>query len=137
MKMRSRNLLVLLFTLILIRGYGQSTVTERSVKIRIKNSSKFLIMKLALLDKNFENIKPGSASEYVEVKPFYPSMKVNITIGRRRIFRRYLWYHIITYPIDHVGEKLITNDRNTLVITIVKAEERGEINVVTRIINDK
>jgi hypothetical protein len=134
--MRSPKTLTLLLTLILIFGHGRSTADGGGVKIRIKNISKFLITKLTILDKNFENIKSGDVSEYVDVGLFYPSMKVDITIQRSRTFGRDLWYHTISYPIDHVGEKLVTNERNTLVISILKGEEKGQINVDTEIIKD-
>lgn len=127
---------MLMFTLILIGGHGQSTTDDQSIKIRIKNDSKFLITKLTILDRNFENIKPGETSDYVDVEPFYPSMKVDITMQRSRTFGRDLWYHTITYPIDHVGEKLITNERNTIVITILKGDEKGQIVVDTEIVKD-
>ena len=127
---------MLMFTLILIGGHGQSTTDDQSIKIRIKNDSKFLITKLTILDRNFENIKSGETSDYVDVEPFYPSMKVDITMQRSRTFGRDVWYHTITYPIDHVGEKLITNERNTIVITILKGEEKGQIVVDTEIVKD-
>jgi hypothetical protein len=134
MKIKLGTILTLVLTLIQIEGHGQST--DRRIKIRIKNDSKFLITKLTILDQNFENIKSGDSSEYVDVEPFYPSMKVDITIQRNRTFRRDLWYHTISYPIDHVGEKLIMTERNTLVINILKGEEKGQIEVDTEIIKE-
>ena len=109
---------------------------DPKVKIRINNDSKFLITKLIILNRNFENLPAGDITEYVEVTPFYPSMRVDITIQRSRIFRRDLWYHTISVPVDHVGEKLITNERNTIVIQILKAEEKGQIEVETEIITE-
>lgn len=123
-------------TLIQIEGHGQSTTDGQRIKIRVKNDSKFLITKLTILDRNFENIKSGDVSEYVDVEPFYPSMKVDITIQRNRAFGRDRWYHTISYPIDHVGEKLITTEWNTLVINILKAEQNGQIELDTEIIKD-
>lgn len=136
MKIKLGTILTLVLTLIQIGGHGQSITDDQRIKIRIKNDSKFLITKLTILDKNFENIKSGDTSDYIDVEPFYQSMKVDITIQRHRTFGRDLWYHTISYPIDHVGEKLITTDRNTLVINILKGEEKGQIEVDTEIIKD-
>lgn len=136
MKIRLGIILTLILTLIQIGGHGQSITDDQRIKIRIKNDSKFLITKLTILDRKFENIKSGDTSDYVDVEPFYPSMKVDITTQRHRTFGRDLWYHTISYPIDHVGEKLITTDRNTLVINISKGEQKGQIEVDTEIIKD-
>jgi hypothetical protein len=136
MKILLVTTLTFLMTLGQIGARGQTATTDQHVKIRIKNGSKFLITKLTILDNNFENIKPGDTSDYVEVLPFYPSMKVDITIQRSRTFARDLWYHTISYPIDNVGEKLITNDKNTVVITVLKSEEKGQINVNTEIMKN-
>ena len=136
MKIKLATILMLMFTLILSGGHGQSTTDDQSIKIRIKNDSKFLITKLTILDRNFENIKSGETSDYVDVEPFYPSMKVDITMQRSRTFGRDVWYHTITYPFDHVGEKLIINERNTIVITILKGDEKGQIVVDTEIVKD-
>src|SRR6478735_1897757 len=111
MKILNKATLTILLTLGQIVAHGQTTNGDQSVMIRIKNESKFLITKLTILDMNFENIKSGDLTDYVNVVPFYPSMKVDITIQRDRTFRRDLWYHTISYPIDNVGEKRINNDK--------------------------
>jgi hypothetical protein len=114
-------------------GQAQSAADGATPKVRIKNESKFLIIKLTILDKTFENIKPGGSSEFVDIEPFYPSMKVVATVQRKRIFGKDLWYHVITYPIDHVGEKRITNGKSTIVISFRRGEEKGQLDVDTHV----
>src|SRR4051794_2275466 len=108
------TLTFILLTLLCNVGQAQTT-NDQKVKVRIKNESKFLITKLTILGKDFENIESGDTSDYFEVEPFYPSMKVDITIQRKRTLRKDLWSHTISYPVDNVGEKIITNEKNTLV----------------------
>ena len=136
MKITHWTILIFLLTLVQVDGLGQTNNDRQKVKVRVKNESKFLITKLTILENNFENIKSGDTSDYVELDPFYPSMKVDITIQRSRTFRRDLWYHTISYPIDNVGERLITNDKNTLVINILKGDDKGQIDVDTEVIKD-
>jgi len=106
------------------------------VQVRIKNKSKFRISKLEILGQKFENIKSGEATDYIEVAPFYPSMKVDITVHRKPTFGKYQWYHMISYPIDHVGDKKIISYKNTIVIRVSKGNEEGMIDVDTEIIED-
>jgi hypothetical protein len=123
--------------LVLLCNVGEAQLTnDQKVKVRIKNESKFLITKLTILGKDFENIEHGDTSDYFEVKPFYPSMKVDITIQRKRTLRRDLWSHTISYPVDHVGEKLIINEKNTIVINIQKGQEKGQVEVETNVIKE-
>jgi hypothetical protein len=129
-------LIFLLLTSYQIEARAQILFGEPKVKIRVKNKSRFLVTKLIILNTNFENIKSGETSDYVEVVPFYPSMKIDITILRNRAFRRDLWYHMVQSPIDNVGEKIITNEKNTIVINILKGEEKGQIDLDTYVIKE-
>jgi hypothetical protein len=116
-------------------AHAQATETPR-VKVRIKNESRFLITKLEVLNRTVENIVPGGYSEYITVDAFYPSMKIDITLERKRTFARDLRYRIISYPMDNVGESRVTHEKNTLVIEIVKGEKKGQPDIKSSVIGE-
>jgi hypothetical protein len=122
---------------VLLYNEGQTQdATGQYIRVRIKNESKFLISKVTILGRTFENIESGETTGYFDTKPFYPSLMVDITLQRRPTFGKYQWYHTVTYPIDNVGETRIVNKSNTIVITVSKGEEKGKIDVDTEIIED-
>ena len=102
-----------------------------TIQLRVKNNSKYHIIKLTVLGETIENIKPGKKSDYFTVKPFYPSMKVDITFVKKEEMKTAPWTHIVTYPIDHVGEKIINDKRRTLIIEILKGETPGQFEINT------
>ena len=131
-----RTVLTLVLSFVLYNEGQAQHSTDQNIRVRIKNESKFLISKLTILGRNFENIKSVETTDYVETEPLYPALQVDITLQRKPIFRKYQWYHTIMYPIDNVGETRITNKRNTIVIKVLKGGKKGQIDVDTEIIED-
>jgi hypothetical protein len=63
-------------------------------------------------------------------------LQFDITLQRKPTFGKYQWYHTITYPIDNVGGTQVINEKNTIVIKVLKGEEKGQIDVDTEINED-
>jgi hypothetical protein len=131
-KLMKRLLIVSIFIGQVLTGYSFcSTDSTKEIRLRIKNSSKYHIIKVTILGQTIDNIKPGKKSDYFLVEPFYPSFKVDITFVKKGQVKTAPWEHVITYPIDHVGERLIDNRKNTVVIEISEGETVGQFEIDT------
>ena len=129
-----RLLIVLIFIGQVLTSYSFcSADSTKEARLRIKNSSKYHIIKVTILEHTIDNLKPGQKSDYFLVKPFYPSFKVDNTFVKKGHVKTAPWEHVITYPIDYVGDKLIDNKNNTVVIEISESETLGQFEIDTRL----
>lgn len=124
-------LIALIFIGQVLTSYSFCPTDSVTIQLRVKNSSKYHIIKLTILNQTIENIKPGKKSDYILVEPFYPSFKVDITFVEKGRIKTAPWEHIITFPIDNVGEKPIDNQKNTLVIDIIQDKDSDKFQIDT------
>lgn len=104
--------------------YSYSTSDTSSVRLRVKNHSKYKIVKLVIFNQEIKDLQPGEYSNYFNVTQLYPSIGFDITVETKKFSQR-----TIVDPIDKVGERLIKNMNNTLVICIDKESKKKNLSI--------
>lgn len=137
-----RLTIVLILTFFYLTASGQRSTEKTSyefhspdstkeIRLSVKNNSKYHIIELKILGQTIKNIKAGHKSDYLLVEPYYPSFKVDITFVKKGRVTSSPWNHVITYPIDNVGEGLITDKKKTLIIEIIESDTPGQFEIYT------
>lgn len=116
--MRQSLLLLLILGLLMISAAPN---VQEKIQIRIRNSSTYDIAAVKLLGIEFQNIHARTTTEYKDVDPFYPSFTYQISFQCKKRTR----CTISSTPIDHVGEHLTRDLKNTVTIDIEKRKSGG------------
>lgn len=105
--------------------------------VRVVNNSKYHIAKLVINDSIIiDSLVPGEKSDFKCLKCIYTTLKYDITFTKKRLIGRAFRFQIISYSVDHVGEKKITEGQFELFLTIDNVEKnKYQIYFDRRIIN--
>jgi hypothetical protein len=105
--------------------------------VRVVNNSKYHIEKLVINDSIIiDSLASGEKSDFKCLRSIYTTLKYDIIFTKKRLIGRALRFQIISYSVDHVGEKKITEGQFELFLTIDNGEkDKYEIYFDRRIIN--
>lgn len=127
-----------LLTLIPIFAYqlafGQDRETTDSVDVRILNKGRHYIKEYVLTiagkEYTFTDIWKNKYSEYQRLPYLWPSNRSKTTVIIKQVFRYDKWITSGKWPIDHIGEKKLTNGAYTIEIQTQRSKSNlnvGEI----------
>ncbi len=112
-----------LFLLLINVSLFSQRIIDCDLKLRVNNETKYQINKLKLLGHEIDTILPFSKTEFFFVDEMYYSLGFDITFSRKPFIGKYEWCHMISTPIDYVGEKLIKAGEFELVLKIKKVKK--------------
>ncbi len=100
---------------------SQTTNDSCNLKVCVVNNSLYQIDRIVINNTlTIDSLAPNEKSDFICSKSLFETFKSDVTFTRKKLFGGISKIRLISYPIDHVGEKEFKEGRLELLLTIDK-----------------